>query len=338
MDSRGPALQRMCTATSLQICTGQIAGDEAALPTLAATRRTQPICPDHILANAAARSMLSSVVVSQHRRGSDHWPLEAQLTVDLHCQPLQPGNGQPIPCRRWRSQARSAYCDLLVSQPPPDGAARGDVPHIISQLHSHVTAAAEGAGMPMRQPARQRPGRASPHQPFFDAECRSLKRQVRTADGRGAGHSRDTTIQSSEGRREPTRWPDYSSLWTAVAHSSTASGSSCATTRLSCPWPSRMCSHGTHSSPRWQTPGCRLPSSCQIAPTHSRIQPGQQFSMQTLQWQRWSASCPSYTMAGLQAMHTCLQTSCAMRNSPPSPLSHCPHICWRPLLRSSSRP
>ena len=65
---------------------------------------------------------------------------------------------------------------------PPNSAARGDVPHIISQLHSHVTAAAEGAGMPMRQPARQRPGRASPHQPFFDAECRSLKHQVRTAD------------------------------------------------------------------------------------------------------------------------------------------------------------
>ena len=69
MDSRGRALQRMCTATSLQICTGQIAGDEAALPTLAATRRTQPTRPDHILANAAARTMLSSVVVSQHQRG-----------------------------------------------------------------------------------------------------------------------------------------------------------------------------------------------------------------------------------------------------------------------------
>ena len=52
-----------------------------------------------------------------------------------------------------------------------------------------------------------------------------------------AGHLRDTTTQSSEGRREPTRWPDYSSLWTAVAYSSTASGSSCATTHLSCPWP-----------------------------------------------------------------------------------------------------
>ena len=72
MDSRGRALQRMCTATSLQICTRQIAGDEAALPTLAATRRTQPTRPDHILAIAAARSMLSSVVVSQHQRGSDH--------------------------------------------------------------------------------------------------------------------------------------------------------------------------------------------------------------------------------------------------------------------------
>ena len=115
MDSRGRALQRMWTATSLQICTGQIAGDEAALPTLAATRRTQPTRPGHMLANAAARSMLSSVVVSQRRRGSDHWPLEAQLTVDLHCQPLQPCDGQPIPCRRWRSQARFAYCDLLVS-------------------------------------------------------------------------------------------------------------------------------------------------------------------------------------------------------------------------------
>ena len=57
-----------------------------------------------------------------------------------------------------------------------------------------------------------------------------------------------------------------------------------------------------------------------------------------LQWRRWSASCPSYTMAGLQAMQTCLQSSCAMRNSPPSPISHCPHICWRQLLRSSSRP
>ena len=42
--------------------------------------------------------------------------------------------------------------------------------------------------MPMRQPTRQRPGCASPHQPFFDAECRSLKRQVRTAtpEERGA--------------------------------------------------------------------------------------------------------------------------------------------------------
>ena len=48
MDSRGRALQRMCTATSLQIRTGQNAGDEAALPTLAATRRTQPTLPDHI--------------------------------------------------------------------------------------------------------------------------------------------------------------------------------------------------------------------------------------------------------------------------------------------------
>ena len=153
MDSRGRALQRMCTATSLQICTGQIAGDEAALHTLAATRRTQPTRPDHILANAAARSMLSSVVVSQHQRGSDHWPLEAQLTVDLHRQPQHPCNGRPIPCRRWRSQARSTYCELLVSQPPPASAARRDALHIISQLHSHVTAAAEGAGMLMRQPA-----------------------------------------------------------------------------------------------------------------------------------------------------------------------------------------
>ena len=181
LNSRGRMLLQMCAAASLQVCTGQIAGDQASPPTLAATRRSQPTRPDHILANAAAVSLLDSVVVSQHRRGSDHWPLEVHLKMELRCQPLQPCSGLPIPCRRWSPHARAAFCDALGSQAPPPGSAQQDVAQVISQLHSHVTSAAHAAGMPLRLPPRQRPGRACPHQPFFDAECRSLKRQVRAA-------------------------------------------------------------------------------------------------------------------------------------------------------------
>ena len=177
--SRGRMLLQMCATASLLVCTGQIAGDQASLPTLAATKRTQPTRPDHILANAAAVPLLNSVVVSHHQRGSDHWLLH--LKMELRCQPLQPCSGQPIPCRRWAPQARPTFCDALESQAPPTGPAQQDVSQINSQLHSRVTSAAHAAGMPLRLAARQRPGRACPHQPFFDAECRSLKRQVRTA-------------------------------------------------------------------------------------------------------------------------------------------------------------
>ena len=79
----------------------------------------------------------------------------------------------------------------------------------------------------------------------------------------------------------------------------------------------------------FRQPWCRLPSSYQIAPT-SRILPQQQLSMQTSQWRRWTASCPSCTVAGLQATQPCLRSSCSIRNSPLGPISHCPHICIDP--------
>ena len=49
------------------------------------------------------------------------------------------------------------------------------------------------------------------HSLMQNAAASSAKSEQPTR--RSAGHLRDTTTQSSEGRREPTRWPDYSSLW-----------------------------------------------------------------------------------------------------------------------------
>ena len=91
------------------------------------------------------------------------------------------------------------------------------------------------------------------------------------------------------------------------------------------------CSHGAPSSPRWQTPDCSLPTSYQIAPTHSSVAPQQQLSMHTSQWRRWSASCPSCTMAGLQAMQTCLEFRRYVQQ-PPQPNQPLPPHLLAPTL------
>ena len=184
-NSHGRALLEACQAASLQVCTGQIPGDQPAQPSLRPTARTQPTRPDHFLANEQAFPLLVSAHVNQQQRGSDHLPLEARLQLPWQPQSaMVESSGTPVTRHVWQPAARADYVSALQSHPSlglsMDAAQHGDPLAGLEQLYAAISSAATASGMPAR-PSQRSAGSGRYHQPFIDQECLQLKRAVRAA-------------------------------------------------------------------------------------------------------------------------------------------------------------
>ena len=139
-DSRGCALQQMCSNANSRICTGTLPGNKLAPSTRAGTGHTQFTRTDHVTANELAL-LLAGLVVNGGQQGSNHLPVELQLSVDLQC------------CCLAVSGLQRPQFLLCPTQ-------RQLLPLAASALNARNSSAADAAGMPILCHARRPPGQA----------------------------------------------------------------------------------------------------------------------------------------------------------------------------------
>ncbi len=192
VNHNGTCLLQLSCRHGLMLCTGRAIGDELATPTFRATSRGQATRLDHVLVSRAAFSRVCSSVVCGSRRGSDHLPIETVLRMAAQVQQPRPCQGVPLQVVRWRVALRDAYAHSFagVSSAALEQcmqlAQQGDAEGAFRSLDSAIRQAAEAAGMVGRVScAAGTGGRA--RQPWFDQECRDLKRGVWACIRRGGG-------------------------------------------------------------------------------------------------------------------------------------------------------
>jgi hypothetical protein len=166
------------------LCTGRIKGDIPAAYTFHARGRSVLTRLDHIIVSPSLLPHVDETVVDRARLDSDHLPIVSTLEFSVHPQPQQTtSDGTPLHHFSWRPSLRAAYVQALLDDDANHSAAcsraiqQGDLAGSLSALYSFISHAAQKAGMFPRS-AIPRPHERIRAQPFFDAECRKLKREV----------------------------------------------------------------------------------------------------------------------------------------------------------------
>ena len=162
-----------------------------AVPTFKTRSRTQASRLDHILVSQGVLDNIKKSSVNIGRSDSDHHPIETILRVHVRVAAPVQCVGRPISRVHWRPSARNDYTDALVTiagdclAASENAALDGNVCVAVAALEKGMLQAAEATGMPARVARRHYSGRA--RQPFYDAECHSLKRGLRICTSQGTG-------------------------------------------------------------------------------------------------------------------------------------------------------
>ena len=185
-NQHGKLLLSLCDATSTLLCTGRTPGDEAAPLSFTMHGGGGGSRIDHVLVSPSVMGYVQICTVNASRRESDHFPIECTIQLPVAHQAVQRCSGTPLPRRHWNQDARKDYCHALQTprcahllQAAQQSGADGDVHAAFQHLSEAVGLAADDAGMPLKRGTHK--GVGSTDKPFFDAECRDLKRQVRGA-------------------------------------------------------------------------------------------------------------------------------------------------------------
>ena len=183
---------KLAEEKNLTICTGKVLGDLHAATTFRATRRTSSTRPDHILVSNSSLHYLTSSEVLSDLRGSDHFPIVLNVSLTMSGAPPVPQDGSSATVIRaidWKRACRIPYVEKLEQATTKLSTCvrlvnDGDVAHGLDYFVRVIMSAAIEAGMPLRI-RRKSQGRFQ--KPFFDEECKRLKREWRRA-GRQHGY------------------------------------------------------------------------------------------------------------------------------------------------------
>jgi len=191
LNSHGTHMLNLCDIGGLSLCTGTVQGDMHAPPTYHATARSNPTRPDHVLVSSCLLPSCVSSEVQPQTLGSDHHPIHLVLTIPIVVRAHVGVQGTPLQAIHWASAARGPYV-LRLQQRLGDiqacaaSAAQGYVDQAVEALDNTLIGAAQAAGL--RCKSRARRIHNSQSMPFYDEECRRLKREYRRL-ARRDGHT-----------------------------------------------------------------------------------------------------------------------------------------------------
>ncbi|CAL8464058.1 g3593 [Coccomyxa elongata] len=231
-------LLQLCRHTTLQLCTGRSPGDTHAPPTFRGRGPYPGTRLNHILISPSLNDRLTSSSVDTSRQESDHYPTQArfQLMPLARGQPAARSHcGARLPRVQWQPSCQAAYAAAVQAGTHKEfqlcaaAIAAGDLTAAFRHLHSGLQAAADESGLPRRSSHPR--STAQHHQPFYDAECKALKRQVRhlfqTQPGsEAAKHAENSTIAWYAEKREQIKSSSYTMSFRSSAAIPAPSGSS----------------------------------------------------------------------------------------------------------------
>ena len=186
VNSHGRQLLRVVNKLGAYICTGRVAGDIPAGISYRATSRSVATRLDHVIVSSNLLTHLQHSHIDYERSDSDHFPLCTTLSLPIlseissHCT----HRGHPLSQIVWCPLARDQYVqalrsdDLNFSSQCKMAIENGDIQSSIRCLYALVRDAAEKSGMYDQRIRCHKQGRKRRHQPFFDIECKTLKREV----------------------------------------------------------------------------------------------------------------------------------------------------------------
>ena len=189
----GLRLLELCKGTGMLLCMGRVEGDRESVPTFRARSHTQATRPDHVLASSDTLALVSDMMVNTTRRDSDHHPIELTMSVYIAAiAPVAACAGTPLSRVRWQRASHTYAAALGTAGAPASIAAAsacalaGDSAAAFQALDAGMRAAAAASGMPVKTPRTAGAAQPRVHAPFFDAECRQLKRQLNATMRNGA--------------------------------------------------------------------------------------------------------------------------------------------------------
>ena len=193
VNTHGRRLLDFCNVTGLRLCTGRVQGDFGGRPTFTGRRNTLGTRPDHVLVSKHLLPFVTCCKVNESRHDSDHLPIEVTLDVSWAVAPATPVmcSGRPLTCVQWQPRQQIAYAAALHCVAAPhlaacrEAAMAGHVEAAFSALDKGVRAAAAASNMPARTLAGSASRAPRVRAPFFDDECRQLRRQVRASTRNG---------------------------------------------------------------------------------------------------------------------------------------------------------
>eukprot|EP00884_Botryococcus_braunii_P003374 jgi/Botrbrau1/13037/Bobra.0389s0027.1 len=178
--------QRAVHKLGVYICTGRVRGDIPAGVSYHGARRSAATRLDHIIVSPNLIPHLEDSGIDCERSESDHFPLCASLSIPIHPRPCPSSDqgGHPLSQISWCQFARDQYVQALQSDELnlmsqcEKAVEDGDIKSSIHCLYALIKDAAKKAGMHDQYKRYPHNGHRRQHQPFFDQECRALKREV----------------------------------------------------------------------------------------------------------------------------------------------------------------
>ena len=184
VNSHGRHLLRVVHKIGAYMCTGRVTGDIPARASFHGTRRSIATRLDHIIVSPSLLTHLVECQVDGERSDSDHFPLCTALSLPICLEERTPCDhgGTPLSQIVWSPAARDAYVRALqydhsgfMSQ-CQQAIQTGDFQSSIRSLYAFVEGAAKESGMLKR--SKRDHHQVNRHQPFFDTECKTLKREL----------------------------------------------------------------------------------------------------------------------------------------------------------------
>jgi exonuclease III len=186
VNPHGRQLLRAVHKLGVYICTGRVMGDIPAGVSYHGTRRSAATRLDHIIVSPNLIPHLQDSCIDRERSESDHFPLCASLSIPIHPTPCPSSDqgGHPLSQISWCQFARDRYVQALegdelnLMSQCEQAVDDEDIKSSIHCLYALIKDAAKKAGMHDQNKRYPHKGHRRQHQPFFDQECRALKREV----------------------------------------------------------------------------------------------------------------------------------------------------------------